>query len=374
MISYSSPAELLQALIQIPSVNPEGATNTAHTGEEKLAEFLQPILTNLGAESVEIIDILPNRPNIVARFPSASPDKPKLLFAPHLDTVSVGTMTIPPFSGEISNGKIHGRGASDTKGTMAAMLWSFHELREILPTLEYQIYFAGLMGEEAGQIGARALAETFKPDFVIVGEPTKCKVVTAHKGSMWIEITTTGVAAHSSTPEKGDSAIFKMLDLLAWLRPALTERFQKISYPDLGHPTFNFGILQGGERFNIIPNACTLTIDIRLIPDQSPEALLEFITQGARKFDPDLRIDSTFSLPLNTDPSHPLVQRLAASGNGVTTAPWFCDAAPFGYQGVPAVAAGPGSIAQAHTDDEFLSLDDLEKGVRFYSSFLKACQ
>jgi acetylornithine deacetylase/succinyl-diaminopimelate desuccinylase-like protein len=129
-----SVVELLQALVQIPSVNPHGDPGTDGVGEAVIAEYLAGFLRGIGAE-VELREVLPGRPNVVAHWPGDRPGKPRVLFAPHTDTVSVGGMTIDPFSGEVRDGKVWGRGASDTKGPMASMLWALKEARAKLPTL-----------------------------------------------------------------------------------------------------------------------------------------------------------------------------------------------------------------------------------------------
>src|SRR3954468_21138373 len=148
----ASVVELLQALVRIPSVNPSGTPGTTEVGELRCAEYLLELLRGLGAEA-ELREVLPGRPNVVARFPSDRPGKPRLLFAPHTDTVSVAGMTIDPFGAELRDGKIWGRGACDTKGSMTAMLWGLRQAREQLPGLGWEIWFAGLAGEEAGQQG-----------------------------------------------------------------------------------------------------------------------------------------------------------------------------------------------------------------------------
>ena len=206
--SPRSVEELAQALVRIPSVNPDGDPGTDRTGEQACAEYLADFLRELGAETA-LHEVHPGRPNIVARFPCVA-GKPRLLFAPHTDTVSVAGMSIDPFGGEIREGKLYGRGASDTKGPMASMLWALHECRGILPELTHEIWFAGLMGEEAGQDGAKALAERERFAFVIVGEPTNLEVVFKHKVDVTARISATGRAAHSSCPERGENAITKL--------------------------------------------------------------------------------------------------------------------------------------------------------------------
>jgi acetylornithine deacetylase/succinyl-diaminopimelate desuccinylase-like protein len=363
-----SVAELAQALIRIPSVNPDGDPGTGRTGEQACAEYIGDFLRSLGAE-VSLHPVHPGRPNIVGCF--AAPGKPRLLFAPHTDTVSVAGMTIDPFGGEIRAGKLHGRGASDTKGPMAAMLWALHESRDLLPHLSHEIWFAGLMGEEAGQDGAKALAAREKFDFVVVGEPTSLDVVFKHKVDVTARIVATGRAAHSSCPERGENAITKLAAGLLSLEKALAAHFGKISDPVLGHPTFSIGTIRGGTKFNIVPDRAEAVIDLRLLPSQWKDGEAREVFQTMRSACPDLQIEKIMgSEALDTDPSHPLIAKLIEAGGKPAGAAWFCDAAIFSAAGVPAVAVGPGSIAQAHTEDEFIEVAALERGVEYFKKFL----
>ena len=185
--------ELLQALVAIPSVNPHGTPGVEHPGEEACARFVADFLADCGAE-VELCEVKPGRPNVVGRFPA--PGKKKLFLAPHLDTVSVAGMIIPPFDPQEREGRIHGRGASDTKGPMAAMLWALRGMAERLPDLGHEIWFAGLMGEEAGQDGSRAFVKTVLSAaeanpaemFALVGEPTGLQIVHTTKGDTWLTL------------------------------------------------------------------------------------------------------------------------------------------------------------------------------------------
>src|SRR5262245_37677661 len=205
----TSVVELCQALVRIPSVNPHGDPGTQGTGEARIAAWLTDFLTKIGA-SAELRETVAGRPNVVAHWPGDRPGKPRLLLAPHTDTVSVTGMEIDPFGGDVREGKIWGRGASDTKGPMAAMLWPLKELASELHTLPYEIWFAGLAGEEAGQHGAKALAGEEDFDFVIAGEPTGLDVVHTHKGCTQLRLTAHGKASHSARPELGENAIYKM--------------------------------------------------------------------------------------------------------------------------------------------------------------------
>lgn len=364
----ASVAELAQALVRIPSVNPDGDPGTDRTGEQACAEFVADFLRSLGAEAA-LRPVHPGRPNVVGFFPAAN--KPRLLFAPHTDTVSVAGMTIDPFGGEIRNGRIYGRGASDTKGPMAAMLWALHECRDLLPQLSHEIWFAGLMGEEAGQDGAKALASEEKFDFVVVGEPTGLEVVFKHKVDVTARIIATGRAAHSSCPERGENAITKLAPGLLSLEQALAAHFAGIEDPVLGHPTFSIGTIRGGTKFNIVPDHAEAVIDLRLLPAQWQDREAEDVFEIMRKACPGIEIARIAgSEALDTDPSHPLIGQLVAAGGRPAGAAWFCDAAIFSSRGIPAVAVGPGSIAQAHTEDEFIEVSALEEGVEFFKRFL----
>jgi acetylornithine deacetylase/succinyl-diaminopimelate desuccinylase-like protein len=373
MSAPGSAAELLQALVRIPSVNPEGDPGTDRTGERACAEFVGAELTALGAAEVRYDEVLPGRPNVVARFPSDQPGKPVLLLAPHTDTVSVRGMTVDPFGGELRDGRIWGRGATDTKGTMAAMLWAIRQLGPRIAGLGHEIWFAGLMGEEAGQHGSRHLADRFRPAFVVVGEPTELNIVHAHKGCTWMSVTTRGKAVHASTPGRGANAIYGMANVIEWLRDELAPAFARIPDATLGSPTVSVGTIRGGSKTNIVPDQCTIEVDLRTVPAQDRDKLETMLSDGIACAAPGSEIRFSHATALSTDPTHPLIGLLAAAGGGQPVgAPWFCDAASFGAHGIPAVAAGPGSIAQAHTVDEWLSVDDLEAGVDFYRRFLES--
>jgi len=364
--TMKTATEIAQELVRIPSVNPDGEPGTTLTGEEACAAWTAEFLKSFGAEA-ELREVFPRRPNVVGRLGSDAPGKPRILFAPHTDTVSVAGMTIAPFGGEICDGRLHGRGASDTKGPMAAMLWALREAAPWAGTLPLEIWFAGLVGEEAGQHGAKALAaqETFA--FVIAGEPTDLNVVHTHKGSGWTTLRTRGRAVHASRPDEGKNAIYAMVDAIDCIRTEVVAELAKLSDPVLGSPTVSVGIISGGSKINIVPDFCEAKVDMRTIPGQD----LKILERLVRARVPDIEIEATGSLPLQTDPGHPLIRELEACGAKLVGAPWFCDAAIFAGKGCPAVALGPGSIAQAHTCDEFIEVAEIERGAQFFLRFLE---
>ncbi len=367
---------LTQQLVRIPSVNPDGDPGTAATGEAPCAEFVAGFLESCGAKAV-LEEVLPGRPNVIGRFPTDRAGKPRVLFAPHTDTVGVGGMTIGPFGGERREGKVWGRGASDTKGPMASMLWALHSMRDEIAALPVEVHFVGFMSEESSQLGSRHFAERHRDyALALVGEPTSLKTVHKHKGCLWADVVTSGVSVHGATPERGVNAITKMSKLIDALDVRFRELLIEVGGVDdfLKHSTLNISMINGGTRSNIVPDRCTLRLDIRTTPQLHErvgalQLLKDFVQRSDEEAEVLIFSDAP---PLNTPGENSLVQQLVACGAELTGAPWFCDAAYLAQEGTPAIAIGPGSIAQAHTKDEWISTDDLEAGVAFFQKWLRS--
>ncbi|MBV8416599.1 MAG: M20 family metallopeptidase [Verrucomicrobia bacterium] len=362
--SIHSVVDLCQALVQIPSENPSGSA--ASHGEEAMASFVGGFLEDLHAQ-VEYEEIGPGRPNVYGLWPVPPGASQRILFAPHLDTVTVEGMTVDPFQANRVDGRLYGRGSSDTKGSMAAMLWAIKSVD--LSKLNVAVGFAGLADEECEQLGAKVCAARKMADFVVVGEPTNLDVVYTHKGEAWIEIETRGRSAHASIPKTGVNAIDRMVDALK----ILNERFPQIcpvkGNPVLGESTVSTGRIRGGAKINVVPDRCYAEVDIRILPGQesmAADVARFFEEQGVPAIVRPIKI----SAPLYTSPDHPFIKKFVALGSRLTGASWFCDAAFFALQGTPAIAIGPGSIAQAHTADEYIEIAELERGAEFFTNFL----
>ncbi|MDP3851121.1 MAG: M20 family metallopeptidase [Luteolibacter sp.] len=366
---------LLQQLVRIPSVNPDNDPGTSRTGEETIAVFLAGWLESIGA-NVSLEEIRPGRPNLIARFAPAD-GRPRILLGPHLDTVGVGGMTIDPFGGEIRGGRLWGRGASDTKGPMAAMLWALHENRERLAHLPVAVDFVAFMGEESGQWGSRDFAKNHGAEYVfaLVGEPTSMDIVHVTKGSLWATLRTTGRAAHSSMPERGENAILKLTRALDRLDCHLGAALATFTHPVLGRSTVNIGVIRGGSRPNIVPDFAEAEIDIRITPSLAAAGgALKLLRETIDCHElPVELVNPHENPPMETPADHPMIQRLLANGApvGLAGAPWFSDAAHLSHAGVPAICIGPGSIEQAHTADEFIELAALELGADFLTRFIR---
>ena len=368
--------ELLQQLVAIPSVNPDGDPGTEQTGEEECAQFVGEFLKECGAE-VSFDEVLPGRPNVIGRFPSEEEGKPCVLLGPHTDTVGISGMTIEPFGGELRDGRIWGRGASDTKGSMASMLWALYELKDEIPKLNVRPMFAGFMSEESSQFGSRDFAGRYadEVDFAIAGEPTMLNVVYKHKACWWLEIATKGVAAHGSLPSLGENAVIKMTNLLQEVNTEFTRKAADFEDDVMGAPTLSVNMIEGGNRPNVVPDSCSAVLDIRATPKLHQAGIVELIQSLLDAAgEPDAEISIRGQSPtLDTDPQNPFVRKLAALGSSLVDAPWFCDGGWLAQGGIPSVALGPGSIDQAHTKDEWIRVEDLEAGAGYFKRFLESC-
>jgi len=367
---------LLQDLVRIPSVSPHGDPGTAqkNTGEAQIAVYIAEVLRKLALD-VELREIEPGRPNVIGKFTSRGA-KRSLAFAPHTDTVSVAGMTIDPFAAEIRDDKLYGRGACDAKGPLAAMLGALANAvrRKEFREGDLDVYFCALMGEESGNHGAKALAESgFKVDFAMAGEPTEGRIVYTHKGALWCKVVARGRSAHGSLPEQGVSAIGKMAEVVQYLLGDYTRVLAKAVDPVLGAPTVNVGTIRGGTQSNIVPDYCEIEVDRRTVPGEIHEDILAALRQTFEHVPVMMEILSDCP-PLRTDPQNPFVQQLAlATGdpkNALVGAPWFCDAGILAQYGVPAVAFGPGNIAQAHTADEFVECKEVLHAAQTLERFL----
>ena len=211
-----SLTSLLCELIARPSVSPEGDSGGTLANETAMAEYVAQLLREMGGE-VSVVEVKPGRPNVLGYFPCAERNAPVVVLAPHLDTVGVKGMTIPPFAPKVEAGRIWGRGASDTKGPMAAALWALRRYLKGAGARASRVswVFAATMGEEELSTGASALcADGLRADFAIALEPTDLHAVYAAKGVLRVWVEAEGVSCHSSTPEKGDNAVYKLLPFL----------------------------------------------------------------------------------------------------------------------------------------------------------------
>ena len=367
----SKVAKLLRELIAVPSVNPAflGARDP-HAGEKQLGEFIASIAARAGLD-IEFRPVFPKRANLLATLSPTGRVRQRVLLAPHLDTVGGSEIPGTLFSPRVENGRLYGRGACDTKGSIAVMLSALFQLRQ--RPAHTEIVFAALIDEEYLQSGSRALADSgYGADLAIVGEPTRLKVVTAHKGAVWLHIETQGKAAHGARPELGRNAVYEMAKIVGLLQ---AQRFSN-EHRLLGQPTISVGSIKGGSQPNIVPDHCIISVDRRTLPGETDAKVIAELKRLLGKDATVTKIHPVPCPPLDTSPQLPLVQKFMRAARQTQPAGvvFFSDAAVLASGGIPSVLFGPGNIAQAHTADEWVAVDQLDRGVEILTRFLQSLE
>ena len=368
--------QLLRELIALPSVNPTFASaNDSHTGEQSVADFLAATVAQAGLP-VEFQKVLPGRSNFITRILPSGKITKRILLAPHLDTVPAASEK--QFSPIKKNGRIYGRGACDTKGSVASMLSALISIaNDANRPKQTEIIFVGLIDEEDGQRGSRALvASGLKADLAIVGEPTELKIVTAHKGSLWLRLETRGKAAHGATPHLGKNAVHEMARVVDLLETSYATQLRRRRHHLLGHATISVGTISGGTQPNIVPDHCVISADRRVLPGETEQTVRREILQVLREKNLSANIHDSraaFCGSLETNFGLPLVQQFfqALGQKKPVGVDYFCDAAVLSQGGIPSVVFGPGNIAQAHTFDEWITLKQLEQATQMLVKFFK---
>ena len=373
-----TPLEIAQALVRIPSVNPH--YDDASAGEGAVVDWLDAWGLGHGFESFRQ-NVLPARDNIF--FQLKNGEGPHLLLNGHTDTVSVAGMVIPPFSGDVRDGRLWGRGSADMKGPLACMLAALLRLRESPATWRGTLTVGCVVEEETQYRGILALIERSRNyDFAIVGEPTGLRVVRGCKGSFRFSLRATGRAAHSSEPHKGRNAIVGMARAI----PALGEFFdtglRAYSRDGFGTSTGSIGLIEGGSGINIVPDHCLVQVDIRTVPEQDCAVTYAALQAHVHsRVGPLEGVTLAFENPpphsspaFETPQSHPLVRTACALvGQAASDVVAFgCDASKLAAAGIPSLIFGPGDIAQAHTADESIALADLDAGADAYVRLSRA--
>ena len=372
--------------------------------EKRLTDTLSTVFDSLGLVHV-CQNVLTGRSNIFARIDGTVPPEqggPLILLDAHQDTVPVEGMTIEPFAATIHSDRMYGRGACDTKASMAAMIHAMSRLLEDPADQRPTVVLACTVNEECGFSGVieliRAIANRSEddeirnvplkkilprlPDLVLVGEPTELRPVVAHKGSARWEIHTHGRAAHSSAPHEGENAIYRMGHVIAALEKYQAEVVPTLAeHPLCGRPTLSVGTIHGGAGVNLVPERCVITVDRRIVPGESPVETYQHAIDYLKASGLDQPwieyIPTMFSSPLTDELSGPVVQRLAAAAQGVAPVAdpigvsYGTDASWYAELGIPAVVFGPGSIHQAHTCDEWVDLAQVEQAAEIFYRFLK---
>ncbi|MDA1102084.1 MAG: ArgE/DapE family deacylase [Gemmatimonadetes bacterium] len=360
------PVALARLLVSIPSVNPVLAPGGA--GERCIAEIVADLLKGWGLTTA-LEEVALGRWNVVGRLEG---EGPTLLLNGHLDTVGVQGMTVEPFAAVMDEGRLFGRGACDMKGGVAAILAATARLAEVGP--RPKLIVALTADEEHASLGMAALvAGGVEADLAVVCEPTSLRIMPAHKGFVWLRAVFRGRAAHGSRPDRGIDAIRHAGLFLAALEPYTATLLERRAHPLLGHGSFHAGTIHGGTAESVYPDECTLLIERRTMPWESPmQVVSEFnsVLETLRGQEPSLNatLEMTLERPGTEVPvESPLVMGLLDACRALHVPPavegmtaWV-DAAFLNEIGIPAVCFGPGSIEQAHTEDEWIVVDEIRK-------------
>ncbi|QDU94814.1 M20 family metallopeptidase [Lignipirellula cremea] len=392
--------ETLSSLVSIPSVNPMGrGAEGPHYYEAGMTTRLVQLFEQMGVPC-QTQEVHPNRSNVYALLEGETPldqGGVLMLWEAHQDTVPVEGMTIEPWTPTIRDGRLYGRGSCDIKGGMASMLAAFSRLVEDRPANRPHLVMACTVNEEHGYTGATALADLWHdpaqvdhplrrflpraPDGIIVAEPTELNVVSAHKGVARWRCRAKGRAAHSSSPSAGDNAIYRMARVLGILQKHAEQDVPRLgSHPLVGTPTLSVGVISGGISVNTVPAECVIEIDRRVLPGESaPEARQQVIDHLTAALGDDalhVEHDAPFIMSggLSDEDNGDLATRLAAiakdyGGGKIIGVPFGTDASAYSAANARSVVFGPGSIAQAHTCDEWIDIQQLQQAAEILYQF-----
>ncbi|MEO8290471.1 MAG: M20/M25/M40 family metallo-hydrolase [Gaiellaceae bacterium] len=347
-------AELTAELVRIDSVNPELVPGGA--GEAEIAAFVASWLEEAGLVA-EVEEVAPGRPNVIGRARGSGGGRSLLLNA-HMDTVGYAGMEAP-LEPRVENGRLHGRGAYDMKGSLAAIMVAGAEAAQA--GLRGDVLVAAVVDEEVASIGAEAAARGYRADAAIVAEPTGMQLAVAHKGFVWIEVETKGRAAHGSRPDLGADAIVAMGRVLTGLNALSAALAANPSHPLLGSGSVHASLIEGGQELSTYPERCVLSLERRTVPGESAELVERQIRALADGSGPEIR--TTFVRePFEVSQDEEVVQavRRHAGGPAVVGVPFWADSAVFAAAGIPTVVFGPGGEG-AHAEVEWVDTADLER-------------
>ena len=363
--------DLLRSLIQIKSVNPPG-------NENQIADFIKKFLLKNNIQS-ELVPLEEGRSSVVAKIEGE--EERNITLCGHLDTVGVKEedWTKPVFEGLIENGKMYGIGASDMKGGVAAILYSAVLLkrRRIIPKKTVQLALTA--DEEWAYRGAKNLVDGGyfdRTDFLIITEPSNLQVSTGEKGELWMRVKFFGKSAHGSTPEVGANTIIPGSELIV----NVTERYGKIfeADPFWGKTSINIGKFHGGTQVNIVPNYSEVDFDFRVISEEDKEKVIKLVRTLGEEIAKKHKVRFTeeifnYHSPIFTSSGNPYVKKfLQAAGMKEVIVTKYCTdgATIIPEKKMPFIIFGPGDIARAHQNDEYINLESIYRAVDVFIKFL----
>jgi acetylornithine deacetylase len=364
----------LTDLVRINSINPGLASNGP--GEAEIAGYIAGAFAAIGLDADTFVSA-PGRTTAVGTLRGTGGGR-SLMLNGHADTVGVDGMA-DPFSGEIRDGRVYGRGAHDMKGSLAACLGAAKMLSDAGVALRGDLVVAAVADEEYGSLGTADLVTRCRPDAAIVAEPTNLQICLAHKGYIWIEVETTGRAAHGSRFDEGVDAVMRMgrfLTELGRLERALREG---PAHPLVGPPSLHAAMIQGGTGLSTYADSCRLKIERRTVPGETVDGAVEQIRAIAAKLaaeDPTFfaAVRPFFSRePFEVSPDAGIVRTVQGAATTVLgrtpafvgDSPWM-DSALLSAAGVETVVMGPIGSGE-HSAVEWADIDSVVRTAEIFA-------
>jgi acetylornithine deacetylase len=357
----------LADLIQINSINPSLAPGGA--GETAIANYIADSLKRLGLE-VATVEAGPGRPSVVGTLKGKGGGK-SLMLNGHIDTVGVEGMP-DPFSASIREGRMFGRGAYDMKGSVAACMAALKALVDSGASLRGDVILTAVADEEYASIGTTEVIKQVKVEAAIVTEPTEMEICLAHKGFIWIEVETTGRAAHGSRFDEGVDANMRMGRFLAELESLERDLRSRSPHPLVGPPSLHAATLNGGTELSMYAAKCRLQIERRTVPGETEAQVkdeLQKIVDQLKAADPSFQAGIKTLLireSFETQADAPIVKAITQAATDllvkpppVVGRPFWMDAALLSAAGIPTVVMGPVG-AGAHAKEEWVDLGSVE--------------
>ena len=341
----SDAVELLKKLIATPSVS---------RNEKDAADIMEQTIRSYGFEPQREAN------NIWIIDPHYDESRPTLLLNAHIDTVKpVASWTCDPFSPDVEDGVLYGLGSNDCGGGLCSLLQIFRMLTE-KPQQYNLIYLASAEEEVSGKDGiTRALPLLPHIDLAIVGEPTGMNPAVAEKGLMVLDVIAHGKSGHAARNE-GVNAIYEALDDMRWIRDY---KFEKVS-EFLGPTKMTLTVVNAGTQHNVIPDKCTMLVDIRTNEFYDNEEVFEFIRQHLKS---EVKAHSFRLKSSRIDPEHPLIKKCVAMGMKPFGSPTLSDQALMHF---PSFKLGPGESSRSHSANEFIRISEIRDAIAKYETLL----
>ena len=369
MVNKRRLIKLTQKLLSMDSQNPPG-------DESVIASFVSGYFKKLGLKTKKF-EFKKRRTNILAYYPGKD-HLHSLLITPHLDTVPEGkSWKKDPFKGVVSGGKIYGLGSTDCKCNLACAMEAVQSMVEEKKSPGCDLIIAATADEECGSgLGLIPLLDKglLKPSAAVVLDSDDFSIIVAQKGLMHLKVKIEGKRAHGAYPWRGVNAIDLAIDIIKEIRSG-KPCFKKNKY--LREPTINTGTIKGGDKVNIVSDWCEFELDFRFLPGMSAQGLLKELKDVIKKHTGKFKIEvQSIQQPYLINEKHALVTTLKKAMCDLNVKPDIKGSEGatvitfFQHKNIPAIATGFGSDGCAHTEDEYVKINNLYKGAQVLEKFL----